>query len=90
METKEKIRIETDEWGGKYYYNKKEQFHRLDGPAVEYPDGYKLWYQNGEHHRIDGPAVEYPNGRRYWYFRGQGPLHPLEWLKLVGETKDEN
>ena len=37
----------------KVYEGRKEwclngQFHREDGPAIEYPDGYKLWYLNGQ------------------------------------------
>ena len=39
-----------------YYLNKK--LHRLDGPAVEYNDGCKIWYKNGRRHRIDGPVYE--------------------------------
>ena len=27
--------------------------HRLDGPALEFADGYKAWYQNGKLHRLD-------------------------------------
>ena len=67
MKTEEEIRVKINECESKYYYNKKRQYHRIDGPAIEYPDG-----------------------RREWFFKGQGPLHPLEWLKLVGENKDEN
>ena len=33
-------------------------FHRLDGPAIEYSDGEKVWYQNDKLHRTDGPARE--------------------------------
>ena len=90
METKEEIRVETNRWGTKYYYNEKRLFHRLDGPAIEGSSGYKEWWQNGKLHRTDGPAIEFLNGRRYWYFKGQGPLHPLEWLKLIAENKDGN
>lgn len=45
-------------------------FHRLDGPAVEYADGYKAWYQNGNRHRLDGPAIEYADGFKAWYIGG--------------------
>ena len=41
--------------------------HRLDGPAVEYPNGIKYWCQNGQRHREDGPAVELPDGTKVWY-----------------------
>ena len=33
------MRIEIDRDGNKFYYNEKIQFHREDGPAVEWPCG---------------------------------------------------
>ena len=57
----------TDEFGNKYWYNKKELYHREDGPAVEGADGYKAYYINGLLHREDGPALEYSFGcKEYW------------------------
>lgn len=53
--------------GTKTWKNAKGEFHRLDGPAIEFPDGTKHWYQNGQLHRLDGPAVEYPSGNKRWY-----------------------
>ena len=47
------------------------KLHRLDGPAIEYADGGKFWYQNGQRHRLDGPAIEYTNGTKYWFQNGQ-------------------
>jgi len=41
--------------------------HREDGPAVEWPNGHKVWYVNGKRHREDGPAIEHANGGKYWY-----------------------
>jgi hypothetical protein len=64
--------------------------HRLDGPAIKTFNGEKYWFQNGGLHRLDGPAIEWSDGKRSWYFKGEGPLHPLQWLKLVAEAKDEN
>ena len=55
----------------KVYRNSKGQFHREDGPAIEYSDGYIAWYLNGQLHRTDGPAVQYPNGFKAWYLNGQ-------------------
>ena len=50
--------------------------HRLDGPAVEWPDGRKEWAVNGEMHRLDGPAVEFDNGdKEYWV---EGKYHSLD------------
>lgn len=58
--------------GDKRYYKDKAKniLHRLDGPAIEYDDGIKVWYVNGKRHREDGPAVEYADGDRSWYVNG--------------------
>jgi hypothetical protein len=59
--------------GDNRWYNKKgkRKLHRLDGPAVEYNNGNKLWYKNGKLHREDGPAVEWSNGYKEWYRKGK-------------------
>ena len=62
--------------------NKEGQLHREDGPAVEWSDGTKSWYQYEKRHREDGPAVEYANGDKCWYKNGlqhreDGPA--VEW-----------
>ena len=49
----------------------KEELHRTDGPAVEYPDGGKCWYLNDKRHRTDGPAMVLPDGTKYWYVDGK-------------------
>jgi hypothetical protein len=49
------------------YLNESGQYHREDGPAIEYNSGSKEWWINGKRHREDGPAIEYSNGRKYWY-----------------------
>jgi hypothetical protein len=61
--------------GDKIWYQ-NDQYHRTDGPAVDYADGKKEWFQNGERHRIDGPAIEDANGDKYWYQNNQ--LHRLD------------
>ena len=42
--------IRINEFGTKRYYKDKAMtiLHREDGPAVEYADGDKSWYLNGE------------------------------------------
>ena len=45
--------------------------HREDGPAIEYTNGTKRWYQNGELHRENGPAVEWCDGTKEWWQNGQ-------------------
>jgi hypothetical protein len=63
------------------------QFHRQDGPAVEWADGSREWWINGQWHREDGPAIErvgsqWTDGDKQWYCHGQrhrqdGPA--IEW-----------
>jgi hypothetical protein len=61
------------EYGNKYYYKDKQMKirHREDGPAIEYSDGHKEWYINGERHRTDGPAVEYTDGDKSWFINDE-------------------
>ena len=62
------------------YYTKKGKFeiydrykiphsklHRLNGPALIWNGGDKVWYKNGEIHREDGPAVIESNGDKEWW-----------------------
>ena len=63
MKTRSKYKIE--------YKNELDEYHRLDGPAVEYTNGDKYWWVNGLRHREDGHAVEYINGYKAWYINGK-------------------
>jgi hypothetical protein len=53
-------------WGIKRWWLNGE-YHRADGPAVEWPFGSKEWWLNDERHRIDGPAIEDIDGDKEWY-----------------------
>ena len=64
-----KYRIVVNEYGT-MYYNGAGQLHRDDGPAVEWANGSKMWYQNGIRHRTDGPAIEWADGRKEWWING--------------------
>ena len=66
-----KYRFEVDTCGTRRYFNNAGQLHRTDGPAIEYADGYKAWYQNGLRHCTDGPAVEYSDGDKAWFINGE-------------------
>ena len=59
-----------DEYGTKRWWLNG-QYHREDGPAVEYADGSKFWYLNDKRHREDGPAIEWTNGTKEWYLNGK-------------------
>jgi hypothetical protein len=50
--------------------NEQGQLHRLDGPAVEWWDGDKEWWLNGERHRGDGPSMIYSDTNTAWHFNG--------------------
>jgi hypothetical protein len=65
------MRKETDSYGTICYYNDLNQYHREDGPAIEYANGTKWWYLNDQLHREDGPAVEWDNGDRSWHLNSQ-------------------
>lgn len=36
-----------DKYSPKFWTNDEGQFHRLDGPAIEYADGSKEWWIDG-------------------------------------------
>ena len=59
---------ETEEEGVEWFENRSDikqcwrdkggKFHRINGPAVIWEDGYTFWCRHGQLHRADGPAVE--------------------------------
>ena len=66
----QKYRIEVNDIGTTCYYNSVEQLHRDDGPAIEWANGTRHWYQNGLLHRTNGPAVLCADGTELWYQNG--------------------
>jgi len=92
--------VEMDTLGTIYYYNKEGQLHNLKGPAIEYPDDFKVYYVNGKVNRLNGPAVLGPNGYQAYYIndklhRTDGPakIYPdgrVEyWVKGKHLSKEE-
>ena len=79
-----RYRIEVDSSGTRWYYNSAGQLHRDDGPAVEWNNGTKSWYQNGNRHRTDGAAVEYANGYKEWFINGR-MVSEADFNQLVGQ-----
>lgn len=53
------------------WYNSKDKYHRINGPAIERTNGDKFWYKEGKLHREDGPAVELANGNKAWYLKNE-------------------
>jgi len=65
-----KSELKIDEFGIKSWWLNGKR-HRIDGPAIECPNGSKKWYLNGKLHRIDGPAIEYSNGYKEWWLNNK-------------------
>ena len=65
--------IKINKYGIKRHYKDKAMTvcHRLDGPAMEYTNGDKVWCVDDRVHRSDGPAIEYANGGKEWYVDGK-------------------
>ena len=61
------------------------EYHREDGPAIEYPNGEKHWYLNGKLHREDGPAVELPSGTKRWFFNDE----EVTWQQLFRQANGD-
>ena len=59
-----------DFFGNKYFRNVNGRLH------VEYTDGTKEWWVNGQLHRIDGPAYEDAYGYKEW--RINDKIHRLD------------
>ena len=58
-----------------------------DLPAIEWSDGRKEWWINGERHRErDLPAIDYDNNRRQWWKKGmlnrEGGLPAIEYYNI--------
>jgi hypothetical protein len=64
-----------EEFSGWVYDYRGRNIHRLDGPAIEYADGTKIWYLNNQRHQLDGPAIEWTDGTKIWYLNGK--LHRI-------------
>jgi len=55
---------------GSKFWIYKNQFHRINGPAV-INNGSKFWMQNGLNHRLNGPAIYLYGGKELWYYYGK-------------------
>ena len=93
-----KYRAEVDEHGNRFYCNNAGKWHRENGPAIEWSNGTKVWYQNGLRHRTDGAAIEWTSGTKEWYQDGQlhrtdGPAIEYadgdKWWFINGERLNE-
>ena len=63
------------------------EYHRENGPAIEYDNGSKFWYINGKPHREDGPAIERVSGSKFWYINGELHRENGPAVKYANGTK---
>lgn len=78
-----KYRVKVDRYGTRRYYNSAGQLHREDGPAIIYPYGGQMWFQNGKLHRTSGPAIERPGKSPEWYLYGRAYTEGKFFKKLA-------
>jgi hypothetical protein len=69
---------ELDEDGDRLWTNSEGEYHREDGPAIEYADGDKYWYINGKYFSKDEWLQ--------WLKSGQSSLDQKTILKLILEN----
>ena len=76
-----KYYVVVDDFGTTRWFKdaKCDILHRENGPAIEWHDGTKSWWQNGRRHRTDGPAIVYAVGRKEWFING-GLMSEAEFL----------
>ena len=63
----ETYKVTVNDKGTTRWYNAKDEYHRVGGPAIEFSDGGKQWFIEGKRHRIDGPAIEFADGTKEWF-----------------------
>lgn len=49
------------------WVDEKGGFHREDGPAIIYPDGYTKYYINDTFLALNGPGIVYDNSFKNYY-----------------------
>ena len=74
-----------------YYYDKDDMylFHRDGAPAIEYFNGDKEWWVNGNCHREDGPAVERVDGRKEWWLNNEELKNKEEHQRALFQIVEE-
>jgi hypothetical protein len=77
--------LEIDEYENKFWRNKKNQVHRLDGPSIILTNGYEQWNINDVLHREDGPAIIYSNGFKKWYLNGCFYKTKEDWFDALSD-----
>jgi hypothetical protein len=75
---------------GTKYWKLNGDFHREDGPAIEYTDGARAWFINGQLHREDGPAIDYNDGNKQWHLNGIEYSTKEKWFQALTPEQQYN
>ena len=75
--------------GDKFWKNRAGNWHRTDGPAIEYANGTKYWFNNGKYHRIGGPAIVYNTGLSVYYIMGKIFKNKEEFFEALSDEEKE-
>jgi hypothetical protein len=67
----------------KKWVNEYDEFHKENGPAIEYSNGDKFWYIHNKLHRIDGPAVQFGTGYEEYWINGIQINSHEEFIRIV-------
>lgn len=52
--------------GYRIWLNDQGRTHREEGPAIEWDDGSKEWWEHGKRHRENEPAIKWPGYEGFW------------------------
>ncbi len=85
-ENNEEYIVKVYDNGDTLWYNKEEQLHRLNGPAVKHGDGYKSYWINDKCHNLEGPAIIHPNGEVTYYIEDER-YSKKDWEQEVKRIK---
>lgn len=67
------------------FWFKNGEFHRIDGPSIEYLNGDKHWFLNGKRHRLNGPAKEWSGGIIQWWINGNRYYNEKDFYNKIKE-----
>lgn len=76
---------EIDDDGDKFWRDKNGEFHREDGPAIEFANGDVKWYRHGVIHRDGGPAYQDSKGAEVWYSNGK--VHREDGPAMISSSR---
>ena len=73
---------------GTITYLENGKWHREDGPASIWSNGYQSWHFEGLLHNLNGPAIIFPNGKEeYWIHDKKTSKEAADFLRDLLKLK---